>query len=110
MQTSVLTFTTPRIALDVPDWPTNQEPAFCRWRILRNGAGQERAEKQILGGRLRFSPWGSMVRIVEGSDGTHYVIGLRKSGCVFLMNNRMREVTYIPFNCSLYREIKKVLG
>jgi hypothetical protein len=106
---SVLRFTAPKIALDVPDWPAGRERVFCRFRIRRNSQGQERAEKQILGGRLRFSPWGTTVRIVDGSDGTHYVIGQRKSGCVFLMDNGMREVVYMPFDCPTFREIVKAL-
>lgn len=109
MTNSILTFTTPRIALDVPDWPAGNERVFCRFRVRRNAAGQERAEKQVQGGRLRFSPWGSRVRIVDGSDGLTYVIGQRKSGCVFLMNNRMRETVFIPFHNDQYHEIVKAI-
>lgn len=107
---SRLTFTNPRMLQIVSDWPIAGRQGLCRFRIVRNSEGQERGEKQVENGRLRFSPWIGCARVVTGPDSLTYVVGMSNhKATAFTMNHRMRKPIFYAYDHPQFEEIRKVL-
>jgi hypothetical protein len=69
-----LVYTNPRLAAEIPDWPSGKDRVTAHFRIEQNHNG-ERACRRTTGAEKKLT-YAKKMRIVDGSDGKTYIAAL----------------------------------
>ena len=106
--TKTLTLSNPRRLYVAHNWPSGSKRVTREFGIQIDDAGRERALTWTTG-KPKYSPWSNHCRIVDGSDGKTYAVGLKRR-LVCLMDSNMQPIDVGDSQSELFQVVTDLIN
>lgn len=104
-----LTYSNPRMAAIIPDWPSGSKRVTARFEIEQSPRG-ERAVRTTDGAPKKLT-YAKLARIVDGSDGRTYIAEFTMYGSISIMRGDMKlQQEYIGTENPRYADVLELFS